>query len=135
MFFSPFSLTSKLHVQLNDHQFDLGTHWQMHQKPHIDNCNHKFTQLKVVVLRSFKYLPSELELVKIVLLKAVILERLVLIPPKIIGLCKLMRQNMKIFFGFWMTSKNAMVILHENYVEKCSVNPTHPKCWIYTNEN
>jgi len=123
-------------VQLNDYQFDLGTDWQMHQKPHLDNCNHKFTQLKVVVLRSFKYLPSELELVKIVLQKGVILKRLVLIPPKIIGLCKFKREDASKYenhFCSWMTSKMAMVILLENYVEKCSDNPTHPKCWIYTN--
>jgi len=125
-------------MQLNDYQFNLGTHWQMHQKPHLDNCNHKFTQLKVVVLRSFKYLPSELELVKIVLQKTVILERLVLIPPKITGLCKFKKEDTPKYenlFCSWMASKKAMVILHENYVEKCSVNPTHPKCWIYANAN
>lgn len=65
----------------------------MHDKPQLDNCNYKFTQLKVVVLRSFKYLSSELELVKILFHRAINLERLELIPPKAYSLCKFKKED------------------------------------------
>ena len=60
----------------------------MHQKHLLDNCNHKFTQLKVEVLRSLKFLPSQLELVKIILQRATNLKTLIFVPPKIKGRCK-----------------------------------------------
>lgn len=132
MFFSPFSLTSKLHVQLNDHQFDLGTHWQMHQKPHIDNCNHKFTQLKVVVVRSFKFLASELELLKIILQRATILEMVFLILPEN-GCCEFRTQDVPEYaklINSWKVSTKAKVNVYESYHDECFGNPTHSKRWI-----
>jgi hypothetical protein len=132
-FYVCFEPDFKLIVQLNDYIFDLGMYWKMHQKPLLDKCNHKFTQLKVVVLRSFKFFPSELELVKIILQKAVILERLFIIPPKINSPCKFKREEKPKYenmFGSWRASTKAIVKLHENYVEKSFVNPTHPKCWF-----
>ncbi|XP_058726038.1 putative FBD-associated F-box protein At1g61330 [Vicia villosa] len=54
----------KLYIDLNDYQLDLKMYWEMHQKHLLDNCSHKFNNLKVVVLRSFKFLPSELDFSK-----------------------------------------------------------------------
>jgi len=123
-------------VQLNNYQFDLGKYWQEHQKPQLDNCNHKFIQLKVAVFRNFKYLPSQLELVKMVLQRAINLERLVLIPPRINGHWKFKREDTPKYeklFCSWKASKMAIVELHEKYVKKSCTNPTHPKCWLNTN--
>jgi len=122
-------------VQLNDYIFNLGLYWQMHDKPQLDNCNYKFTQLKVVVLRSFKYLSSELELVKILLHRAINLERLELIPPKVYRLCKFKKKdtpNYENLFCSWRASTRAVIKLHKYHVKKSFVNPIHPRCWLYT---
>jgi len=137
MLFFVFEFDFELYVQLNNYQFDLGRIWQERQKPQLDNCNHKFIQLKVVVLRNFKYLPSELELVKIVLQRATNLERLVLIPPRINGRCKFKREDTPKYEKLlcsWKASERAIVELQEKYIKKSFINPTHPQRWLYTYE-
>lgn len=119
-------------MQLNDYKFDLGMNWKMLHKPQLDNSNHKFTQLKVVVLRSFKFLPSELELVKIILQRATILESLFLIPPKN-GCSKFKRQDAAQYqnlFGSWRASTKVIVGIYEGYVDESVTNQTHSKLWI-----
>jgi hypothetical protein len=120
-------------VQLNDYQFDLGMYWQRHHKYLLDFDNHKFTQLKVVVVRDFKFLPSELELVKIIVQRATILEGLFLIPPKIKGRSKFKSEDIPKYanlFDSWSASRTLRVKYYENYVEESFANPTHPKAWF-----
>ncbi|XP_058726071.1 putative FBD-associated F-box protein At1g61330 [Vicia villosa] len=117
----------KLYIDLNDYQLDLRMYWEMHQKHLLDNCNHKFSCLKDVVLRSFKFLPSELELVKSILQRATILESLNFVPPKTMGCSLLKRQDAlkyKKLFDSWRASTKAIIKLDENYVEKTLHNPT-----------
>lgn len=124
----------KLYVQLNDYQFDLAIYWQLYHKHHIDNCNYRFTKLKVVVIRNFEYMSAELQLVKQVLQRATILERLILIPPKIInGRLKFKIEDAPKYdklFCSWRASTRVIVKLHENYVEKTLFNPIHSKFWL-----
>lgn len=125
-------------MQLNDYIFDLGMYWKLNQQPLLDKCNHKFTQLKVLMIRNFKFLPSELELVKIVLQRATILERLTLIPPESDGSSKFEGEYAAKYvklFGSWAASTRVVIKLHEKYVDKSFDNPTHPKRWLHTNAN
>ncbi|XP_058726120.1 putative FBD-associated F-box protein At1g61330 [Vicia villosa] len=123
----------KLYIDLNEYQLDLRMYWEMHQKHLLDNWIHKFSCLKDVVLRSFKFLPSKLELVKIILQRATILESLVFLPPKTIGCNLLKRQDALKYeklFGSWRASTRAIIKLDENYVENTLHNPTYSKCWL-----
>ncbi|WJX26532.1 hypothetical protein P8452_15442 [Trifolium repens] len=123
----------KLFIDLNDYQFDLGMYWQRHHKYLLDFDNHKFTQLKVVVVRDFKFLPSELELVKIIVQRATILEGLFLIPPKIKGRSKFKSEDIPKYaknFDSWSASRTLRIKYYENYVEESFANPTHPKAWF-----
>lgn len=76
---------------------------------------------------------AELQLVKQVLQRATILERLILIPPKINGRLKFKIEDAPKYeklFCSWRASTRVIVKLHENYVEKTFVNPSHSKFWL-----
>ncbi|XP_058749778.1 putative FBD-associated F-box protein At1g61330 [Vicia villosa] len=123
----------KLFIDLDGYQFDFGMYWEMHQKNLLENCNHKFTQLKFAVIRNFKFLPSELELVKLILQRGTILERLVFVPPKKRTRSLFKREDAPKYeeiFCSWRLSTSTRVMLHDKYVENTSPNPTHSKFWL-----
>jgi len=107
-------------------------YWKLHHKFHLDSYNHKFTQLKVVVVRNFKFLSSELELLKIILQRATILEMVFLILPEN-GCSEFRTEDVpdyeKLFYS-WKASTKAIVHVHESYDDESFGNPTHSYRWI-----
>lgn len=103
-------------------------YWELHHKPQLDRCNHKFTELKVAVVRCFKFLASELELLKIILQRATILEMVFLILPE--NGCSEFRPEYAKLVHSWKASTKAKVHVYESYYDESFGNPTHSKRWI-----
>ncbi|KAK7327968.1 hypothetical protein VNO77_22062 [Canavalia gladiata] len=122
----------KLFIDLNDYNLECGAYWELHQKPRLEKLHHYFNKLRVVKLNGFKFLRSELELVKILLQRAISLELLVLVTPKN-GRTKLRSQDApkyNLLFLTWKASPATKIVLYEHFNDKSCITPSHPKSWF-----
>ncbi|KAK7302693.1 hypothetical protein RJT34_13589 [Clitoria ternatea] len=122
----------RLFIDMNDYNFECGTYWELHQKPEIEKVEDKFGWLRIVKLQGFKFLASELELVKIILQKAINLESLILVTPRN-GRNKLCKQDASQYehlFLNWQTSQKAQILLYDHCNnDHNAVRPFHSKFW------
>jgi len=104
----------------------------LHQKPKLDKLDHYFDRLKYIKLKGFKFLQSELQLVKILLSKATHLEALILVTPKN-GRIKLWRADGPKYshlFDSWKASPEVKIVLFEHTADRSLVRPSHSKDWL-----
>nr|KYP63000.1 Putative FBD-associated F-box protein At1g61330 family [Cajanus cajan] len=131
MFMMRCPLLERLFIDMNDYNFECGVYWELHQKPKLDKLDHYFDRLKYIRLKGFKFLQSELQLVKILLNKATNLEALVFVTPKN-GRTKLYRADAPRYSQLllsWKTSPEAKIVLFDHMNDKSRVRPTHTKFW------
>ncbi|KAK7412273.1 hypothetical protein VNO78_03725 [Psophocarpus tetragonolobus] len=122
-------LLHKLLIDMDDYNFDCGPYWELHQKPKLDKFDHYFDRLKFVKLKGFKFLQSELELVKIILKKATHLEALIFVGAKN-GYTKFWRVNSSKYeqlFSYWKASPAARIVLLRHTSDRSGVLPSHSK--------
>ncbi|KAG4977929.1 hypothetical protein JHK86_037403 [Glycine max] len=123
---------SVLIPEIDDYNFECGPYWELHQKPKLDKLDHYFDRLKYIKLKGFKFLQSELQLVKILLSKATHLEALILVTPKN-GRIKLWRADGPKYshlFDSWKASPEVKIVLFEHTADRSLVRPSHSKDWL-----
>jgi len=117
---------------MDDYSFECGPYWELHQKPKLENFDHYFDRLKFIKLKGFKFLQSELQLVKILLNKATHLEALILVSPKSVRI-KLWRADGPKYshlFYSWKASPEVKIVLFEHTADRSLVHPSHSKDWL-----
>ena len=118
-------------MQLNNFSFGCGYYWELHAKKKFqeDSQPPKFEFLKYVKLKGFKFERPELELVRLFLEKAIILENLALITPKNrhMQFGHVDAQVYKHCFLKWRASPKAKIVLYEK--DSSSIVPMHLKTW------
>ncbi|KAH1103217.1 hypothetical protein GYH30_037267 [Glycine max] len=125
-------ILEKLFIDIDDYNFECGPYWELHQKPKLDKLDHYFDRLKYIKLKGFKFLQSELQLVKILLSKATHLEALILVTPKN-GRIKLWRADGPKYshlFDSWKASPEVKIVLFEHTADRSLVRPSHSKDWL-----
>ncbi|RVX08510.1 putative FBD-associated F-box protein [Vitis vinifera] len=121
----------KVFIDLNNFSFGCGYYWELHAKKKFqeDSQPLKFEFLKYVKLKGFKFERPELELVRLFLEKAIILENLALITPKNrhMQFGHVDAQVYKHCFLKWRASPKAKIVLYEK--DSSSIVPMHLKTW------
>ncbi|KAL2341955.1 hypothetical protein Fmac_009895 [Flemingia macrophylla] len=124
-------LLERLFIDMEDYNFECGAYWELHQMPKLEKLDCYFDRLKFIRLKGFKFLQSELNLVNILLKKAINLEALVFVTPKNphTRLYRAYVPHYSQLFLSWKASQDAKIVLFGHTNDKSRVRPIHSKSW------